>query len=84
MHPSSMHPSPVHAAASITGREPGEQEHEGRYDEFSRIALLAWLALKGVDAPIDAAGGQRATAEIARPSLSLDRLCSPTDRLVPG
>jgi hypothetical protein len=46
----------MHAAAGITSREPGEQEHEGRYDEFSHIALLARLVLKGFDTPIDAAG----------------------------
>jgi hypothetical protein len=48
----------VHAAASITGGGPGEQDHEGRYDEFSHIALLARLTLKGFDTPVDAAGGQ--------------------------
>ena len=50
-HPFPVHPSPVHAAAAITGGEPGEQEHKGSYDEFSHIALLARLALKGFDPP---------------------------------
>jgi hypothetical protein len=44
----------VHAAAGIAGREPAEQEHEGRYDEFSHIALLHGLVLKGFDRPVDA------------------------------
>jgi hypothetical protein len=57
-HPSTMHSSPVHAAAGITGREPGEREHEGRCDEFSHIVLLAGVALKGFDGPVDAASGQ--------------------------
>jgi hypothetical protein len=56
MHPSLVHPhpSPVHAAAGIAGREPGEQKNEGRYDEFSHIALLHGLILKSFDTPVDA------------------------------
>jgi hypothetical protein len=44
----------VHAAAGIAGREPAEQEHEGRYDEFSHIAFMRGLVLKGFDTPVDA------------------------------
>jgi hypothetical protein len=48
----------VHAAAGITGGGPGEQDHEGRYDEFSHIALLVPLALKGFDTSVDPVGSQ--------------------------
>jgi hypothetical protein len=74
----------VHAAAGIAGREPAEQEYEGRYDEFSHIALLRALAMKGFDTPVDAGAINQRQPETARPSLSLNRLCWPTDRLVAG
>src|SRR5882757_1323611 len=35
-----MHPRPVHAATCVGGREPGQNEHRGRYDELAHLRLL--------------------------------------------
>jgi hypothetical protein len=35
-----MRAESVHAAAGVTGREAGESEYHGRYDELSHLALL--------------------------------------------
>jgi hypothetical protein len=72
MHPFLVHPHPssVHAAAGIAGREPAEQEHEGRYDELSHIALLHGLVWKGFDTPVDVGAINERRPE-GRPALTL-------------
>src|SRR5436305_9427987 len=35
-----VHPRAVHAAARISDREPGQNAHDGRYDELAHLILL--------------------------------------------
>jgi hypothetical protein len=68
-----MRPAAVHTAARMTGREPGQNEHDGGYNELSHLALLGTVGIEMVSTHaccvID---DQSAGARIARPSLLSD------------